>query len=155
MGIDSGDPFLRDSWERSAQRERGVDSLDQAVRVYIRMEEIVAKHPELQSLMDSVSKDVLRYIASIHSMSSRQRQENFDKDLVQGSDQARRLAHDSLVSVMQAFSRNLYKMGIENDWMGDVVQSRDSIASWALNASLHIERKVLADEQEEEGPIIV
>lgn len=154
MGFESSSSFLRDSWERKVQQERGEDPLDKAVRVYTRMESIVAEHPELQSLMESVAKDVMRYISSIHMLSGQRREEGFDKDLVQGSDQARRLAHNSLVSVMQAFSRNLYQLGVDNAWMGGVVSSRDAVASWALNVSPFLERKLLA-EQEEEDPIAV
>ncbi len=149
MGFESSSPFLRDSWERVAQHERGEDPLDKALKVYAKIERVAREHPEFQDSKDALDKAVLDYILSVNTLTKHWEEGIIDRDEAQRADHRRRFAHEALISTLNAFSRNLHKGELDNEWLKDVVQNRNSVARWAREIAPFIEGQRVSEEEGE------
>lgn len=149
MGLESSNPFLRESWERTVHHEKGEDPLDKALGVYIRIEQTAEKHSEFQEFKEALDGAVLDYLSSVNALARHWAEAGADPKETERSDQRRRFAHEALVSTINAFSRNLYRKGLDNEWMKDIVQNRDTVARWARQVASFIEGQQVPQEEEE------
>ena len=135
------DSFLRDSWKRKMEEEKGETQEDKDIGLYLRFQEDAKKHPELTPIVLELEAAIGKYASSVVRYSAAKI--STDMEEIESADQNRRLVHNSLIDVMNHLSREYRAVGIDNNWRGAIIgESREELGDWALTVA----RKVLNHE---------
>ena len=135
------DPFLRYSWKRKVEEEKGQTQEDKDIGLYFRFQEDVLNHPELVPIFQELESAIGTYADSVVRYSAAKK--GTDLDAIKSTDNNRRLVHNSLIDVVNHLSREYKALGIDNNWRSAIIgESWEELGDWALTVA----RKVLNHE---------
>lgn len=131
---------MAELWSNKAEEESGKSELDHSARLFLNIQSQSTQDPELRILFDALVSSIKRYENVKRSFISAKTEEfekadDIDKERIRNSDERRRIAHEALVSSLDALSRAFRKDGLNNEWRREIGLDRDAVAEWADHVS--------------------
>lgn len=124
------DPFLRDSWSKKVDAERGAESSeDTANKIFNQIESNAIHEKELTQIFEAVKKDILRYRSTIERLKQFGNGGSSTKE-IEEADQVRRMAHNRMVDDINLLSRQFRSKGMDNSWRREIGDTNEKIGSW-------------------------
>lgn len=126
---------------REKRQEQRLDAI--AENILLEISQNTENNPELKEFFTEAEKAILRYAETVGTLAEVRLA---DLSLVESSDQARRIAHNSLVDSLNILSRQCRKEEVSNEWRRKIGEGHDEIGDWALRAAVFIRTETLKTE---------
>lgn len=132
--------------EKEEQEERDYEK-ENAIDLYLDISGASRIDPELRKKFEDVENAVLRYNETLADFVELRRGRAESKLEAQGSDAARRAAHDALIANLNILSRSFAKRGLDNKWRDAIgygsssERDRTQIMKWATYIGEFLTRK--------------
>jgi hypothetical protein len=146
--------FFGESWERKAKAEKGHEVPDEdrlatpeeELAQYDESPEISTyKNIESQSSFDNNSRELFSQVTRgildyYRTMTALERVIAADgtNEEVHNADQIRRVAHDSLISTLNAMSRYFGTNGLDNEWRSVIGLERTQVTTWVKKVAPYL-----------------
>lgn len=153
-----GNPFLKESWQRKAEGEKGLNTeentpvgYEKDIKIFYELKKTINDlsgmdlNPEDEGNLRVMYHEVLdgaqKYVARILGYNKAKNKERIDREEMAEADDNRTKAHDALIDNLNALSRYMRKLGIDNSWRRDIGIDRKEVQRWAQNVMYHLQER--------------
>lgn len=147
------DHFLHELWVDKAKEEAGESDVGgelttpemdfdrfgktSEVKLFKKIKSRAETDPNISEMVQMLEDSILRYYQTITELEVVSRTST-DKQIVQGADQARRNAHNTVIDNLNALSRYYGKMGIDNQWRSVIGLERTQVTTWVKSVAPYL-----------------